>query len=333
MSAFRKNLITLVLIFLVYAWFFAFKVVQDPSSVNVLGASSNVSVFIQPDEGQAPIVDVIDKAQTEVLVEVYLLSDKDIIASLENAKQRGVDVKVMLEKHPFGGAGLNDKAKQELEASDISFAWTNPKFSLTHEKAIIVDKKAVFILNQNLTTSAFKSNREYDVFDTNPEDVSQVRAIFVSDWQRQDISVQQSHLVISPNNSRTVIENLIKEAKVSISLEIEVIGDDEVVTLLSEKAKNSTVNILAPPISKLSSNKTALKKLAAAGAHIKTLSSPYPHAKMMIIDGKKAYIGSINFSTQSMDKNRELGIILSESDGLKLLLNTFNKDWDKAKNF
>jgi phosphatidylserine/phosphatidylglycerophosphate/cardiolipin synthase-like enzyme len=54
------------------------------------------------------------------------------------------------------------------------------------------------------------------------------------------------------------------------------------------------------------------------------------HAKMIISDDKKAYIGSINFSTQSMDKNRELGIILTQQDIIQTISTTFQKDWNTA---
>ena len=81
MSTFRKNLITVILIVLVYTWFFVVKVNHTPSP-NVLGVSTNAVVFVQPTAGQAPIVDAINSAQKEILVEVYLLSDKQIINAL-----------------------------------------------------------------------------------------------------------------------------------------------------------------------------------------------------------------------------------------------------------
>jgi cardiolipin synthase A/B len=332
MPSLKKNLITVILIVLVYSWFFVTKV-NHPTSPNVLGVATNTVVFVQPMAGEAPIVSEINNAQKEILVEVYLLSDKQIINALEAAVKRGVDVKVMLEQHPFGGNGLNNKTKQELESAGVSIEWASSKFSLTHEKAIVIDNNKAFVLNQNLTAASFTKNREYNVIDTNPEDVSQIRQMFIADWQRTNFNPSSSHLIESPDTSRSVLIALIKQAKQTIDIEMEVIEDNEMITLLSEKAKNTTIRILAPPPSQITSNKKSLAKLQQAGITVKTLSSPYIHSKLILVDDTKAYVGSINLSSQSMDNNRELGIILSGSDNIGILSSTFLQDFENAKNF
>ncbi len=132
---------------LVYGWFYISQNIIKPHGENVLGADTNVSVIVQPESGEIPIVNAIDNAKSEVLVEVYLLSDKKVIESLINAKKRRVDVKVMLEKHPFGGGNINITTNETLDSAGVSTEWSNPKYSLTHEKAIIVDKNLLFVLS------------------------------------------------------------------------------------------------------------------------------------------------------------------------------------------
>ncbi len=63
---------------------------------------------------------------------------------------------------------------------------------------------------------------------------------------------------------------------------------------------------------------------------MKILSSPYVHAKLLLVDGERAYIGSVNFSAQSMDKNRELGILVSQPDVIERLKGVFETDWASA---
>jgi cardiolipin synthase A/B len=329
----KKNLIPLTLIAVVYIWFWLIKPINRPVFLNVPGANTNTVVFTQPESGEKPILDAINSAQKEILIEVYLLSDKQIISALETAKLRGVDVRVLLEQHPFGGSGLNPKAKLELESKGVLVKWSNPKFSLTHEKAIVIDNSKVFVLNQNLTASSFTKNREYDVLDTNPEDVLQARQTFINDWERKDYNPQNSHLIESPNTSRGAITALISQAQKSIDVEMEVVEDNEIINLLCQKAKNTTIRILAPPVSQINSNKKGLLRLQASGILVKTLASPYIHAKLLLIDGVKAYVGSINLSTQSMDQNRELGIMLTSANNINLLSQTFGLDWSRAKDF
>ena len=85
--------------------------------LDVLGAKTNTTLFVEPDAGRTPIIDAIDSAQKEVLVEVYLLSDKSVINALDKAKNRGVSVKVMLEEHPFGGGSLNSRTASSSSGS------------------------------------------------------------------------------------------------------------------------------------------------------------------------------------------------------------------------
>lgn len=331
MPQIKKSILTLFLLLLVYSWFFFFHQNPQTPSFKVLGANANIALFIEPPMGRQPILDTINNAQSEILVEVYLMSDKQIIKALEAAKQRGVNVMVMLEQHPFGGGNLNNTTKKELESSGVSFEWTNSNFALTHEKSIVIDKSFAFILNQNLTASSFTKNREYDVVDTNTGDVSEIRNIFISDFERKSFSPKTSNLIVSPVNSRAALTTLIKSAAQSIDIEMEVINDEQIVLTLCDEAKKIKLKLIVPTFSQIDSNSESVNKLSACGAVIKTLSSPYVHAKLILVDNLKAYVGSVNLSSQSMDENRELGIIITQPESLKNLVLTFAADFEKGK--
>jgi phosphatidylserine/phosphatidylglycerophosphate/cardiolipin synthase-like enzyme len=83
----------------------------------------------------------------------------------------------------------------------------------------------------------------------------------------------------------------------------------------------------------------ALTRLAAAnvGAEVRTYpatkSSLYIHAKAIIADGIKAFVGSENFSITSLDDNRELGIMVTDQAVIRPLIATFEKDWNGATKF
>jgi len=57
----------------------------------------------------------------------------------------------------------------------------------------------------------------------------------------------------------------------------------------------------------------------------------YMHAKIIVVDGKIAFVGSENISTQSLDQNRELGIIVSDAGVLNTLQQTFQEDWGVSR--
>ena len=324
----RKYFVLFLALILVYGAY-ALSHFSAPSP-HVLGAASELTLFEEPQDGRAFLLSALDSATAEIDVEVYLLSDADIVSHLLDACGRGVIVKVLLEQHPFGGGNINQKTYVSLNNTCVRVSWTNPIFALTHAKTIIIDGKSAFVLSQNLTTSAFEKNREYDILDTNVHDVSELKNIFVADWERSSFTPQDTHLLISPISSRTTLEHLLSESTKTLSIEMEVIDDQEIVALLQEQAKKETVKVILPTFTQLAANKKIAKELAGAGVQIRTMSSPYVHAKLILTESS-AYIGSVNLTTQSMDQNREIGILLTQPDILANLEEDFSLDWENAQ--
>ena len=330
MPGLKKQLPFLLLLSIVYLSYFFIHIPQPENKHKVLSANTNLVLFIQPESGHQPILDVLSSAQKEILMSIYLLSDKQIIQALIDAKQRGVRVVVMMEEHPFGGGNLNSKSAEQLKKAGIDVGWSNPDFSLTHQKSIVVDRTQAFILNQNLTAAAFSKNREYNILDTNPEDVQEIRTMFIADWERKAFTPKNPHLLISPHTARSGITQLLSKSTKSIDMEVEIISDKAVLTQLIDLAQTHTIRVLAPTITQISSNQDKLERLSAHGIQVRVLSSPYIHAKLIIIDGKEAYIGSVNLSSQSLDENRELGIVLDQEEILQTLTATFEADFAKG---
>src|SRR6266849_9965608 len=143
----------------------------------VVGSGAHgVRIFVEPDAGEQVITNAISSAQKSIWLEIYLLSDRNVIRALEDAANRGLDVRVMLEPHPFGGGTSPSKTLDELAAAGIKTQFTNPSFALTHEKGMIIDGTTAYIMTSNFTRSAlggygsgssYPSNREYDIVDTN----------------------------------------------------------------------------------------------------------------------------------------------------------------------
>ncbi len=332
MNWIKRHKFLILLLALVYLEYFLFQYRPQHTITpqEVRGVRTNLRLFEEPDDGRTPILEAINSAKKEIHVEVYLLSDKQIIDALIQKKLEGVDVKVMLEEHPFGGVNVNKESKIALDTGHVPVQWTNPAYDLTHEKSIIIDGIEVFILNQNLTTSAFDKNREYDIIDDNVQNAMEIEKMFQADWNRQSFTPAPSNLVISPVNSRAKLTALITNAAREVDVEMEVITDNEIVEELESKAKTAKVMVIIPDFKKISANEKVARKLENSGVDVRTLSSPYIHAKLMVADDIKAYIGSINFTTQSLDANRELGILISEPEVIQKLTESFDADWGQA---
>ncbi len=55
----------------------------------------------------------------------------------------------------------------------------------------------------------------------------------------------------------------------------------------------------------------SIAQVKAAGIPIVKLTTPYVHAKAIVADGTVAYVGSENFTVNSLDSNREIGLFLT----------------------
>jgi phosphatidylserine/phosphatidylglycerophosphate/cardiolipin synthase-like enzyme len=179
-------------------------------------------------------------------------------------------------------------------------------------------------MNQNLTVSSFTQNREFGVMTTHPDAVRTAAAIFEADWTRGPEPAPEP-LVVSPTNARVELLGLIRGATSSLDVYAEVLADREALGALGDAAKRGVkVRLIVTPSP---DNATARATLAAAGVQVRLAKALYVHAKLIVADGKRAFVGSQNFSATSLDQNRELGIIIDDPVALARLTRTFNLDF------
>ncbi len=62
------------------------------------------------------------------------------------------------------------------------------------------------------------------------------------------------------------------------------------------------------------------------------MTTPALHAKALIIDEKEGFIGSFNFTKNSLENNREIGIFIN-GKSISKIVNIFNQDWQKSVAF
>ncbi|MGI8475742.1 MAG: phospholipase D-like domain-containing protein [Thermomicrobiales bacterium] len=288
-----------------------------------------VGVILEPDDGPGLIVAELDAARRTIDIEVYLFSDQKAMDALLRAERRGVRVRVILEQHPFGG-GDAAKSRRDLERLGVEVRWAQARFDFSHIKCIVVDDRVALIMNLNLTYSGLTKNREAAVTTTNASDVAEAMAVFAADWDGQgDPTLRR--LVLSPTTSRVNSARLIDGATTSIDLFAEVVRDTKMVKALEAAAgRGVRVRIVTPP-TKEADNTATLVSLVKAGVEVRTQTSPYVHAKMILVDGARAFVGSQNLTRTSLGLNRELGIVIVEPAGLARLRTAFEKDFGKAR--
>ncbi len=308
------------------------------SGSGIVGSGAQgVQVFVEPDAGDTVITNAIAGAKKTVLLEMYLLTERKVINALEEAANRGVDVRVMLEQHPYGSGSVSPvETLDRLKAAGIHTQFTNPTFALTHEKGMVIDGSTTYIMTANFTASALGSgsytkNREYGIIDTNAQDVQTITDIFNADWNRSTPQIHDSNLVVSPVNSRNAFTSLINSAHKTLLIEAEEMQDSGIEQAIVNAGQRGVKVQVILPSSNNSSNSAGINTINHSGIQIEEDSHLYMHAKIIIVDGQKAFLGSENISTASLESNRELGILVSDQNVLNTLQQTFQQDWSDSR--
>jgi len=283
--------------------------------------------FYTPDQQVLnEILTRIDSAEKRVFIEVYILTETSIKKSLLKAQKRGINVKVILERNPYRAANINNKTFDFLEKHKIDVIWSHSQnYSLNHTKLLLIDDEAI-ISTWNLSHSTFKYNRDFFIFTRDKKILFSLEQIFHADFNWIKQFIYHPSLVVSPNYSRKKLTILLESATKDIKLYFQYFEDDQLEKLLLKKiwewVKVSAI------ISKSSwkNDKDEIMKLQEKWIEITALQKEKMHAKMILIDNKNLYLWSINFSTYSIDSNREIWILMKNEEIITSLLKIFKQD-------
>lgn len=297
------------------------------------------TLIAEPDDGRAPVLDLINSAQRSIDVTIYTISDSQIVNALVAAEQRGVAVRVIYNYNSFAKRHIypNDKAANAIINAGGQARQASSAFAITHQKTITVDGTTSLIMTFNLSTSYFSGTRDFGYVTTDPAQVGEIENVFQADWDGSSITPSESSLVWSPDNSRSKILNIIDNARTTLLVDNEETSDAQCMNALIAAARRGvSVRFLTAVLSSYSGSGTdgnAKERdvLNQAGVQAKAASNYYMHGKMLLADYgtsyERGFIGSENFSSTSLDKNRELGVILTDQDALRKIDGIFESDW------
>jgi phosphatidylserine/phosphatidylglycerophosphate/cardiolipin synthase-like enzyme len=92
--------------------------------------------FAPWDNVEALLVEAIDSARRQVLVQAYLLTSKKIATTLIAAHRRGVDVQILVDADQL--AKVESSVAPVLAAAGIA-VWLETKYQNAHNKIIVID--------------------------------------------------------------------------------------------------------------------------------------------------------------------------------------------------
>jgi phosphatidylserine/phosphatidylglycerophosphate/cardiolipin synthase-like enzyme len=145
---------------------------------NLVEQVAAVEIYFSPKGGgEHAMLDELKRAQSSVLVLAYSFTSTPVAKALGEAKDRGVDVQVIL-----------DKSHRKARYSVINYLQSHgiPVFidvphAIAHNKVMIIDGRHVITGSYNFTSAAEKRNTENLLFIKNEPRVAR---IYAEEWQR-----------------------------------------------------------------------------------------------------------------------------------------------------
>ncbi len=121
-------------------------------------------VFFSPGAGVSDaIVRNIDSARVEILVQAYSFTSGPIAEALCRAKDRGVTVRVQLDKSNVKNRGSQYRRLWDCDVmveSDIGQYNNAKKIKIAHNKVMVIDSLVVITGSYNFTKAAETANAE-----------------------------------------------------------------------------------------------------------------------------------------------------------------------------
>lgn len=308
------------------------------------------------DETYPAMLHAIDGARRSIGLASYIFRDdlagRPFIDALARAKDRGVQVRVLLDG--IGSGYFVNAAYQRLRKMGVPaarflhsyFPWRMPFLNLrNHRKLMVVDGRAAFVGGINIgRENLLASNPPHPVRDTHfrveGPVVEQLAEAFADDWLfttgekllnddwfpdlKAIGNVVARAITSGPDEDLEQIEfvalHAISCARRSIRVVTPYFLPPEVLTSALGLAamRGIAVDLVVPENSNHVvldwARRVPVRTLLEAGCRVWLLPPPFDHSKLMTIDESWSLIGSANWDTRSFRLNFELNVEIHDTE-------------------
>lgn len=304
---------------------------RDKAEASPASLRGGYQLYVEPQDGFDPVYRFIAGARRSLDMEMYELVDSSAEQALAAAAERGVTVRVVLDR--LFEQTRNTPAYDFLQAHGVHVAWSSSRYEFTHEKAMVADGKRLMVLTANLTSRYYATTRDVLVSCRSARDAAAFESVFDADFAGRSVSPTSGSgdLVWSPGSEPALL-SVIADARHTLAVENEEMADPAIVDALVAAARRGVkVTVVMTDNSDYAS---AFSTLRAAGVDVSlfpdSATALYIHAKIEVADAgtsnARSYVGSINYSYTSTHRNRELGLLTSNAALAQSLAAVVNGD-------
>ena len=318
-----------------------------------------------------PMLNAIERAKKRITFETYVFKEGGVgdqfLAALEQAAQRGVSVRLILD--PIGSV-LGDANQERLKKAGVQLAWFNPLefWALeesnyrTHRKTLVVDGDVAFtggmgIADQWLGNAQDRDHWRDTQFQITGPAVRALEASFYENWiESGGLSapaldpelpsratgarsvVLWSNPTAGASNVKLLYLIAIGAARKTLDIESPYITLDESTRWSLAEARKRGVRIRmvtegditdAMPVKHAS--REGYQDLLDQGIEIYEYQPTMMHTKALIVDGVFSIIGSANFGNRSFELNDELTVGVFDPELATALSGDFETDLRASK--
>jgi cardiolipin synthase len=285
----------------------------------------NLSLIVQPGDSFFPIVDAIDSAKKSIKMSIFRMDDPIVRDAMRYAVTRGVKVQALVAPTSKGWTAKNKKLVDELTALGVEVRVPRArkeKLRRYHYKIMLVDDRLSLILTFNPTQHNLHYARDFGLLIRDEQITTELNRLFDADWNGETFKPRDLPLVVSPFNSRKKLLDLIATAERSIRILDAKVEDQQVIGLLLRKASAGvSVRIIG--------RDTEYNEVVP-NFQVRRLARFKLHAKCVLVDSTRFFVGSQNLRRQSLDDRREVGIIIEDEGTARKISRVFDEDWDNA---
>jgi phosphatidylserine/phosphatidylglycerophosphate/cardiolipin synthase-like enzyme len=302
------------------------------------------------------LINLIDKAQKNIIISVYRIENEQVINSIIDAKKRGVDVKIILcnfnKSERFDYEGFDQKTfvklsnnKQSFDrfvANNIKVVFSdNDVFFAYHPKFVVIDDKIGIIGTSNLNDNGFFQARNFFLITREQKVILELMDLFYQDFNSIKEQKWYNHIAVSPGNYFNEIFNVINYATDELYI--------YQTTLAHKPTCNKLMRIASSGIKiKILTSKRIAQEYSKdevlycenmlknhKNIDYKYLNDPYyVHAKIILADPKQktktCFLGSSLFWNEGFTQSREVGIVTANNTTIKKIHSIFMKDFALA---
>ncbi len=326
-----------------------------------LTSGNRIDILHNGEAAYPAMLDAINSAEHSIYLSTYIFksdnSGREFIDKLAHARERGVEVKVLLdgigEYYSLPRAGSLLKKRGIEVARFIPPALIPPSIHVNlrnHRKILVVDKKTGFTGGMNIGSNhlAEKQANKSRVIDTHfrikGPVVTQIVNMFYDDWNFvTGNNIEADPVEYNPegagakcrvisegpnedfNKLATILVGAIASAKKRVLIMTPYfLPTREMISALQTAAlKGVYVEILLPQKNNLPyvhwATRNMLWELLQRGVRVYYQPPPFVHSKLFIVDDYYAHIGTANMDSRSLRLNFELALEVYDREFVSLL--------------